>query len=337
MARKVRIEYEGAVYHVMARGNRREAICRDDTDRQEFLSLLGQVCDKTGWLIHAYVMMGNHYHLMLETPDANLVAGMKWFQSTYTTRYNNRHRVVGHLFQGRYKAIVVEAEKGFFRRLAEYIHLNPARAGMIRGGAALESYLWSSYPHYLRRPGKRPLWLVAEEVLSASGFADSLSGRREYREWMESKVREERGSKVKERYQEIRRGWYFGEEGFGENLLGWLESSRKKTHEAGVNRDMARKTAGEILFVGLSTFDLDVERLPELPKSDIRKQIIAHFIRKYTSVSLDWIGQALHMGHASRVSRYCSRIGKGEYKKGARRALLRMERKLEKKLNRIES
>ena len=108
MARKVRVEFEGATYHVMCRGDRRENIFEDDLDRARFLETLREVCRRTGWKIHAYVLMSNHYHWLLETPEANLVAGMRWFQSCYTARYNRRHRKAGHLFQGRYKAMLVE-------------------------------------------------------------------------------------------------------------------------------------------------------------------------------------------------------------------------------------
>ena len=110
MARPLRIEYAGAVYHVMARGNQGQVIFRDDGDRRRFLETLGEACEKTGWRIHAYVLMGNHYHLLVETPEGNLVTGMKWLQGTYTQRFNGRHEVFGHLFQGRYKAILVEAD-----------------------------------------------------------------------------------------------------------------------------------------------------------------------------------------------------------------------------------
>jgi putative transposase len=105
---KIRLEYAGATYHVMARGNQGCGIYGDDRDRKLWLATLGEACTKTGWGIHAWVMMANHYHLLLETPEANLVAGMKWFQGTYTQRFNARHEVFGHLYQGRYKALVVE-------------------------------------------------------------------------------------------------------------------------------------------------------------------------------------------------------------------------------------
>ncbi len=102
MPRQVRIEFEGAFYHVMCRGDRREAIFQDDQYRERFLATLGEAVRRTGWRVHGYVLMSNHYHLLVETPVPNLVRGMTWFQTTYTVRYNARHRVSGHLFAGRY-------------------------------------------------------------------------------------------------------------------------------------------------------------------------------------------------------------------------------------------
>jgi REP element-mobilizing transposase RayT len=104
MPRKLRLEYEGAIYHVMSRGDRREPIFNDDADRKRFLETLGESCGKTDWRVHALCLMSNHFHLVVETPKANLVAGMKWFMGTYTSRFNRRHKLFGHLFSGRYKA-----------------------------------------------------------------------------------------------------------------------------------------------------------------------------------------------------------------------------------------
>jgi REP element-mobilizing transposase RayT len=135
MARKPRIEYKGAIYHVMSRGDRREPVYLDEYDRRRFLDTLSEAHERTGWLIHAYVLMRNHFHCLLETPEANLVTGMKWLLGTYTQRFNGRHQLVGHLFQGRYKAIPVSGEdEGYFERISSYIHLNPARARLVRPG-----------------------------------------------------------------------------------------------------------------------------------------------------------------------------------------------------------
>ena len=132
MARKIRIEYAGAIYHLMNRGDRREPIFKGDDDRKLFVETLGEVCAKTGWLVHAYVLMSNHFHLVVETPQPNLVAGMKWFLGTYTGRFNRKHKCVGHLFSGRYKALMVDGSgNGYLRTVCDYVHLNPVRAKLL--------------------------------------------------------------------------------------------------------------------------------------------------------------------------------------------------------------
>src|SRR5437870_4946261 len=123
MARSIRIQMAGGYYHVMARGNRRETIYKDDDDRRFFLKTLSEACGMTGWRVHAWVLMGNHYHLLIETPEANLVEGMKWLQNTATRRFNVRHGKWGRLFGDRYKAVIVQGnETGYYRALLDYIH-----------------------------------------------------------------------------------------------------------------------------------------------------------------------------------------------------------------------
>jgi putative transposase len=128
-SRPIRIEYAHAVYHIMARGNQGQQIYTDDGDRKMWLATLVEARRRTGWRIHAWALMGNHYHLLVETPEPNLVSGMKWLQGTYTQRFNARHRQRGHLFQGRYRAVPVDVEEPeYFQTVSTYIHLNPARA-----------------------------------------------------------------------------------------------------------------------------------------------------------------------------------------------------------------
>lgn len=130
MARPLRIEFTGALYHVTSRGDRREAIYEDDTDRIRFLEVLGQVAADFNWVVHAYCLMTNHYHLVVETPDGNLSKGMRQLNGVYTQYSNRRHRRVGHLFQGRFKAILVDRDS-YLLELARYVVLNPVRAGMV--------------------------------------------------------------------------------------------------------------------------------------------------------------------------------------------------------------
>ena len=129
MARKLRVEYPGAIYHILNRGDRREPIFQDNQDRDRFLATLAEACAKTGWQIHAFCLMPNHFHLVVETPNANLVAGMKWFLGTYTSRFNRRHKVFGYLFSGRYKSLIVDSRSnGYLKTVGDYVHLNPVRA-----------------------------------------------------------------------------------------------------------------------------------------------------------------------------------------------------------------
>ncbi|MDX8409364.1 MAG: transposase [Mariprofundales bacterium] len=141
MARPLRVEFSGAIYHVTSRGNAQADIYLDDTDRADFLDTLANVIERFGWVCHAYCLMTNHYHLVIETPQANLAQAMRQLNGVYTQRFNRRHHRVGHIFQGRYKAILVEHDV-YLLELGRYVVLNPVRAGMVEGA---RHWPWSSY------------------------------------------------------------------------------------------------------------------------------------------------------------------------------------------------
>ena len=141
MARPLRLEYAGALYHVTSRGDRREDIYRDDEDREEWLAVLAEVCERFNWVLHAWCQMTNHYHILVETIDGNLSRGMRQLNGVYTQRFNRRHGEVGHLYQGRYKAILVQKES-YLQELTRYVVLNPLRRMVEK----LEDWPWSSYP-----------------------------------------------------------------------------------------------------------------------------------------------------------------------------------------------
>ncbi|MCH8106576.1 MAG: transposase [Proteobacteria bacterium] len=141
MARPIRLEYSGALYHITSRGDRQEDIYETNTDRENYLSILNRVCETYNWVCHAYCLMSNHYHLLIETPDANLCRGMRQLNGVYTQSFNRAHRRVGHVFQGRYKAILAEKES-YLLELSRYIVLNPVRAGMV---STAGDWPWSSY------------------------------------------------------------------------------------------------------------------------------------------------------------------------------------------------
>src|SRR5213594_2000684 len=189
VARKLRVQYPGALYHVMNRGDRREPIFRDDADHQRFLATLGETCVKTGWQVHAYCLMSNDFHLVVETPEANLVAGMKWFLGTYTGRFNRRHKMFGHVFSGRYQSLIVDGSgHGYLRTVCDYVHLNPVRARLLSPQRPLREYRWSSWPEYLKSPGQRPQWLRVDRLLGEWGIGqDNTTGRRQLERAMEQR------------------------------------------------------------------------------------------------------------------------------------------------------
>ena len=232
MARSIRIEYEGAFYHVMARGNRREPIFRDDDDRRFFLQTLSEACERTGWQIHAWVLMGNHYHVCIETPEPNLVAGMGWLQNTYTRRFNIRHRLWGRLFGDRYKSVLVEGRGEYYLSLLDYIHLNPVRAALVQPlkGQSVLAYPWSSVAGgYALAPCRRAKWLAASAGLRAFDLADTAAGRRAFVERLDRRAAAEEMEKagippldpeLDARMSHLRRGWYWGSQQFAEEVLG---------------------------------------------------------------------------------------------------------------------
>ena len=169
MARPLRVQFEGAAYHVTARGNERRAIFRDDTDRKRFVQTLGEAAERFGLAVHAYCLMPNHYHLLLATPRANLSRAVGWLQTTYAVRHNRRHDRCGHLVQGRFKAHLIDAD-AYARRLVRYVHLNPVRPRDRRKPVPadrrepFEAYAWSSHRAYAGTAarGEAPQWLCTE-------------------------------------------------------------------------------------------------------------------------------------------------------------------------------
>ena len=157
MSRPLRLEYPGAVYNVMNRGDHSEPIFKDDRDHERFLATLAEACAKTQWQVHAYCLMNNHFHLVLETPQGNLAVGMKWFLGTYTARFNRRHKLFGHLFSGRYKSLIVDGSgNGCLKMVCDYVNLNPVRAKLLAPEQPLSAFPWSSYPDYLCGYGRKP-------------------------------------------------------------------------------------------------------------------------------------------------------------------------------------
>jgi putative transposase len=323
MARGIRIEYAGAFYHVMARGNRRERIFHDDADRGFFLQTLGEVCERTGWRVHAWVLMKNHYHLMLETPEANLVEGMQWLQNTYTRRFNTRHRLWGRLFGDRYKAVLTEGREGYYySSLMDYIHLNPVRVGLVRidRDESVRDYPWSSVAQGYAVPAKRRFgWFAAAEGFAVAQCADTAAGRRSFVEHLDERAREE-GSRragviepVKDRRcSHLRHGWYWGSQAFAEQMLklarkGLRVRKNRTYRSAAVAQAHDQAEAERLLKEGMAAAGLKESLLGHLPGSDIRKVALANLLLARTVARQSWIADRLAMRSAANVSQQVHR------------------------------
>ena len=325
MPRQVRIEYAGAFYHVMARGDRRESIFKNEEDPALLLKTLAQACAKTGWRVHGWILMSNHYHWLIETPQANLVEGMRWVQNTYTRRFNSRHKLWGHVFGGRYKAVLVESdlEQHYLGNLLDYIHLNPVRAGLVdpKRGLGLLNYRWSSLSQvYAIAASHRPEWCAADRGFSAFGCKDSIAGRREMIERLEQRAIAEEAQKCGWAVGEgqslnstLRRGWYWGSVAFRETLLGlaagplqrMMNRNQRSSRQA---HDHAQARALELIRRGLKELGLTEQELKISRGSDARKVSLAWAIARSTTVNQGWIANRLHMRSAANVSQQIRRF-----------------------------
>ena len=294
MARKLRVEYPGAIYHVMNRGDRREPIFKDDTDRQRFIETLGEACAKTGWQVHAYVLMPNHFHLVVETPQPNLVAGMKWFLGTYTSRFNWRHKLFGHLFSGRYKSLIVDGSgSGYLKSVCDYVHLNPARAKLVAADARSKDFAWSSWPAYLLAPSKRPAWLRVDRLLGECGIPkDSPAGRQRLDQALEGR----RGTEEGGEFKAIRRGWCLGEEAFRQELLAQMGERMGAEHYGEERAQTAEVLAEQIIAEELQRRRWKEADLKIRPKGDAVKVALATRLRAETTMTVGWLAERLEMG-----------------------------------------
>jgi len=222
MVRPLRIEFAGAVYHVTSRGDRCEAIVEDDADRRRFVKLLGDVTERMGWHCYAWCLMDNHYHLVLETPEANLAHGMRQLNGVFTQLSNRRHGRSGHLFQGRYKAIIVDRES-YLLELCRYVVLNPVRAGMVDDPAL---WAWSSY-RATAGMEKAPAWLANRITLSH--FGNKLStAQRQYAQFVKE------GMRSQSIWRHLNRQIYLGDDVFVQRTQAHLGGTTQDENVSGI-------------------------------------------------------------------------------------------------------
>lgn len=268
MTRPVRIEFEGALYHITSRGNRREDIYEDNEDRIRFLEVLEQVSERDNWVCHAYCLMTNHYHLLIETPDGNLSRGMRQLNGVYTQAYNRRHGCVGHLFQGRYKAILVDADS-YLLELSRYIVLNPVRAKMVNQP---EEWLWSSY---LMMIGEKtsPKWLAVDGLL-AQFSATRREAIESYRQFVLSGIG--KGAV----WKNLRRQIYLGDDNFVKQMQ---EKHEELSNIVGVPKAQKRPPAKSLEKIFLEHEDRNTSIRVSYATGEYSYQQIADFYKLHFS------------------------------------------------------
>ncbi len=301
MARKLRLEFPGACYHVINRGNYRADIFRTEGARTAFETCLFEACAKSGWVLHAYVLMRNHYHLALETPEGNLVAGMQWLQSTFANRFNKLRGERGHLFQGRYKALLVE-EGAPLGQVCHYIHLNPVRAGVM-SVEQLTNYRHGSY-WYLSRPKLRPPFLESRTALQEAGeLADTKAGWKNYADYLAWQAVEGPAGRNKA-YVSMSRGWALGGAGFKRSLLkdhAIATDARAWTPEGA--RELREARWDDLLEKALRKAGKAAEDAKAAPKSAAWKLALAAWMKMRTQAGNSWLSQRLHLGAPAALSR----------------------------------
>ena len=309
MARPLRFEGEGALYHVINRGNYRADIFASDGAREAFLECLGEACAKSGWVLHAWCVMSNHYHLALETPEGNLVAGMQWLQATFAVRFNRLRKESGHLFQGRYKSLVVDPASGM-GPLCHYIHLNPVRAKLCPV-EELGAWPWTSLP-LLLDPKARPEWYTPEAFLAhAGGLVDSPEGRKRYLAYLGWLAQDEPARRAL-RFERMSKGWAIGAAPFRAELI--QEQKEKLAAAARGDLDLAAwreqeqaKRLAELLRrAGRTAEDIAQDR-----KSAEWKVGLAAAMKRERNVTNRWLGEHLNMGSLHDVSRRVSAFQRG--------------------------
>ncbi len=287
MARPLRLEIKGGVYHITSRGNASQPIFLDNGDKQEFLKVLNSVVDRFNWLCHAYCLMDNHYHLMIETPEGNLSRGMRHLNGVYTQFFNKIHKRVGHLFQGRYKSILVDKDK-YLLALCRYVVLNPVRAKLVKNPNA---WRWSSYRATIGKI-KKPSFLSIDWILSQFGInrvdaiADYkefvLAGKHEEFPWREVKgqiflgvekliEKYRRLTKKKESIQEIPRVQRYAHRPILKELFSKNKNKHKAIYEAYVRYGYTMKEIAEYLCIHYTTISRMIRRVEN--NQEVKKRI----------------------------------------------------------------
>ena len=310
MARRPRIEYAGAVYHVTSRGHERGAIFRDDGDRERFLGELARRAEEERWVVHVYCLMTNHYHLLVETPETNLAAGMQRLNARYSQAFNFRHGRKGHLMEDRYKATVVEKE-GYLLELCRYVVLNPVRAGIARSA---REYAWSSY-RATAGEAQAPAWLEVEWTLARFGN-DRLRAREAYRRF----VAEGKGSGEAESL--ALEGPFVGSDAFISRMAGLEDRASASAGGKGKSR-IPRVGLESVIAAVAEEYGMEPSDLTEAWQRGEARMVAVYLARKQTGMTGQQIAEAFGVSGA-RVSQLVGQVEAEESEGGEMRT--RIER-----------
>lgn len=270
MARQLRIEYEGAFYHVTSRGNQREKIFWDDKDKEEFNRILKKTKERYGYLLHTYVLMDNHYHLLIETPHANLKQAMQNINTSYTVYTNKRHKRFGHLLQGRYKAFIVDKES-YLLELGRYIHLNPVRAGIAKRP---EEYKWSSYREYIHGV-MHPAITDTDDTLYSFSKKRAIAVKK-YQEYVNAGILEP--SPLNKAFGSI-----LGDETFKGRVIRYLKGVPDKTEIPEIKKIKTKHEVEEIARKTAKYYGIREDEILKRKKATERQRKIAIYLCKTLS------------------------------------------------------
>jgi putative transposase len=301
MPRTARVQFEGARYHVINRGNYRKDLFLTHKTSDAFSQVLFEACDRFSWKLHAYVLMSNHYHLCLETPQANLGDGMHWLQSTFANKFSRFTGERGHVFQGRYKSLVIEGDYGLLA-VADYIHLNPVRARVIEVNQ-LREYPNSSFPKYFSK--YRPSCLVNETFLhEAGGLKPTPAGMRAYH----NRLKLIMAGSPQEReaaFKDLSRGWFIGSKEGRQHLANQIQ---KGAAQANAETKIRLQTIQlkDQLKVCLKQLSKTAKDVRADPKSAPWKLAIASYLKSSTGLKNPQLCAMLNLGHPATMSNHVS-------------------------------
>lgn len=317
MSRPLRLDHAGALWHVTSRGNERREVFVDDEDRREFVRVLGRAVDLFGWKLHAWVLMGNHYHLFVGTPEATLSRGMRQLNGDYAQHFNRRHGRDGHVFQGRFKAILVQREAHLLE-VARYVVRNPVRAGLVASPA---DWPWSSY-RATAGLESAPEWLDTTFVLEQFGSRRAAATAR-YREFVL-----DAGAASYDPWSQVLGQIYLGSASFAESARGETKPPEKDREVPRVQREPVAPSVEEVVRLFSQAFELTLEELRERPRILTRERaLLAAALRRHARAALPAIGEALGV-EVSRASILARRDAAEGASKEMRRKVAAFERLL---------